>query len=175
MLESVCRVKRFHFGGKRFADDEEVETEVRKWLRQQSKDFYAAGFGALVKWWDKCISVGEVFVNKYIFSRGSNVTCFTFYIHLCHTYSLSLLLLLVILVFLTDTSIFIFRWSENWLVLALSDGRNAIISPQKERNPVSSTFCSVRHIQMIGNVLKPGNTIKEYQHHPVWVINVALF
>jgi hypothetical protein len=23
--------------GKRFADDEEVETEVRKWLRQQSK------------------------------------------------------------------------------------------------------------------------------------------
>jgi hypothetical protein len=28
----------------RFADDEEVETEVRKWLRQQSKDFCAAGF-----------------------------------------------------------------------------------------------------------------------------------
>jgi hypothetical protein len=27
---SVCRVKRFHLGGKRFADDEEVETEVRK-------------------------------------------------------------------------------------------------------------------------------------------------
>jgi hypothetical protein len=24
--------------GKLFADDEEVETEVRKWLRQQSKD-----------------------------------------------------------------------------------------------------------------------------------------
>jgi hypothetical protein len=32
--------------GKRFADDEEVDTEVRKWLRQQSKDFYAAGFDA---------------------------------------------------------------------------------------------------------------------------------
>jgi hypothetical protein len=27
--------------GKHFADDEEVETEVRKWLRQQSNDFYA--------------------------------------------------------------------------------------------------------------------------------------
>jgi hypothetical protein len=27
-----------------FTDDEEVETEVRKWLRQQLKDFYAAGF-----------------------------------------------------------------------------------------------------------------------------------
>jgi hypothetical protein len=31
---SVCRVKRFHLGGTRFADDEKVETEVRKWLRQ---------------------------------------------------------------------------------------------------------------------------------------------
>jgi histone-lysine N-methyltransferase SETMAR len=37
------------FGGKRFADDEEVETEVWKWLRQQSKDLYTAGFDALVK------------------------------------------------------------------------------------------------------------------------------
>jgi hypothetical protein len=37
--------------GKRFADDKEVETEVQKWLRQQSKDFYAVGFDALVKHW----------------------------------------------------------------------------------------------------------------------------
>jgi hypothetical protein len=51
-------------GGKRFADDEEVETEVRKWLRQQSKDFCAAGFDALVKRWDKCISVGGGYVEK---------------------------------------------------------------------------------------------------------------
>jgi hypothetical protein len=28
-----------------------------KWLRQQSKYFYAAGFDALVKRWDKCINV----------------------------------------------------------------------------------------------------------------------
>jgi histone-lysine N-methyltransferase SETMAR len=35
--------------GKRFAGGEDIETEVRKWLRQQSKDFYAAGFEALVK------------------------------------------------------------------------------------------------------------------------------
>jgi hypothetical protein len=35
--------------GKRFADDEEVETEVQKWLRQQPKDLWAAGFDALVK------------------------------------------------------------------------------------------------------------------------------
>jgi hypothetical protein len=54
---SVCRVKRFSLGGKRFADDEGIETEVRKWLRQKSKYFYAAGFDALAKRWDKCISV----------------------------------------------------------------------------------------------------------------------
>jgi hypothetical protein len=50
--------------GKRFADDEEVETEVRKWLRQQPKYFYAAGFDALVKRWDKCINVGGGYVGK---------------------------------------------------------------------------------------------------------------
>jgi hypothetical protein len=31
---SVCHVKRLHLGGKRFADDEKVETVVQKWLRQ---------------------------------------------------------------------------------------------------------------------------------------------
>jgi hypothetical protein len=41
--------KAVHLCGKRFAEDEEVETEVLKWLRQQSKDFYAAGFDPLVK------------------------------------------------------------------------------------------------------------------------------
>jgi hypothetical protein len=30
-------------------DDEEVEKEVPKWLRQQLKDFYAVGFNMLVK------------------------------------------------------------------------------------------------------------------------------
>jgi cation transport regulator ChaB len=51
-------------GDKHFADDEEVETEVRKWLRQQPKDFYAAGFNALVKRWDKCINTGRGYVGK---------------------------------------------------------------------------------------------------------------
>jgi hypothetical protein len=46
-----------HLGGKRLADEEEVETEVWKWLRQQSKDLYAADFGALVKRWEKCVNV----------------------------------------------------------------------------------------------------------------------
>jgi hypothetical protein len=48
--------------GKRFSEDEEVETEVRKYLRQQSKDFYSVGFDALVKRWDQCISVGGGYV-----------------------------------------------------------------------------------------------------------------
>jgi hypothetical protein len=61
---SVCRVKRSRLGGKRFADDEEVETEVREWLRQQSKYFCAAGFDALVKRWDKYINVGGGCVEK---------------------------------------------------------------------------------------------------------------
>jgi hypothetical protein len=45
-------------------DEEEVETEMRKWLRQQSKDFHAAGFDALLKLWDKYISVGGGYVEK---------------------------------------------------------------------------------------------------------------
>jgi hypothetical protein len=63
-LGNVCRVKRFRLGGRRFADDEEVETELRKWLRQQSKDSYAAGLDALVKRWDECISVVAGYVEK---------------------------------------------------------------------------------------------------------------
>jgi hypothetical protein len=50
--------------GKSFADDEEVEMEVRKWLRQQSNDFYAAGCDALVKRWDNCIDVGGGYFEK---------------------------------------------------------------------------------------------------------------
>jgi hypothetical protein len=57
LLPSVWPAKT-HLGGKCFGDDEEVETEVRKWLRQRSEGFYAAGFDALVKRWEKFISVG---------------------------------------------------------------------------------------------------------------------
>jgi hypothetical protein len=50
--------------GRHFADDEEIETEVRKWLTQQSKDLYAAGFDALVKRGDEYINVGGEYVKK---------------------------------------------------------------------------------------------------------------
>jgi hypothetical protein len=79
MLGNVCRVKLFNLGGKRFSDDEEVETEVRKWLRQQSKDIHAAGFDELLKRLDKFINVGGGYVEKYnFFHPGSNITYFRF-------------------------------------------------------------------------------------------------
>jgi hypothetical protein len=85
---SVCRVKRFitgplenHLGGKRIADDKEVETEVRKWLRTVRR-LLCCGFDALVKRWDKCINVAGGYVEKQMFFPGSNITRFTFYIHL---------------------------------------------------------------------------------------------
>jgi hypothetical protein len=66
------------FGGR------EVETEVRKWLRQQSKDFHAAGFDATGEamgevyqcWWRICQEI-----NVFFFP-GLNITYFTFYINL---------------------------------------------------------------------------------------------
>jgi hypothetical protein len=54
-------VEKFSQGRSEVADD---ETEVRKWLRQQSKDFYAAGLDALIKRWDKFIYVGGGYVEK---------------------------------------------------------------------------------------------------------------
>jgi hypothetical protein len=65
-------------GGKRFADDGEVEMEMCKWLRQQSKDFYAAGFDALVNQWDKCINVGGGLcqeMNVFFLVQISHVLC----------------------------------------------------------------------------------------------------
>jgi hypothetical protein len=60
--------------GNIFADDEEFETEVRKWLRQQSKDFYAAGFRHTGKtmgqvhqcWWRICREINVLFFQVRI-------------------------------------------------------------------------------------------------------------
>jgi hypothetical protein len=59
---SVCRVKRF--SGKSFADDEEVETEMRKWLRQQSKYLYYCGFRYTGK------AMGQVYQSWSRICRG---------------------------------------------------------------------------------------------------------
>jgi hypothetical protein len=54
-------VEKFCQGRSKVSDD---ETEVRMWLRQQSKYFYAAGIDALVKRRDKFIKVGGGYVEK---------------------------------------------------------------------------------------------------------------
>jgi hypothetical protein len=62
---SVCRVKRFTAGSINSFKDEEVVTEVRKWLRQQSKD---CGFRRASKamghlyqcWWRICREINVV-------------------------------------------------------------------------------------------------------------------
>jgi hypothetical protein len=41
-----------------------VETEVRKWQRQQSKDFYVACFNSLIKSLNEYINVGSGYVEK---------------------------------------------------------------------------------------------------------------
>jgi hypothetical protein len=65
---SVCHVKRFITGSrnslKDFRKSQMIPDQVRKWLRQQSKEFYAAGFEALVKRCDKYINVGEGYFEK---------------------------------------------------------------------------------------------------------------
>jgi hypothetical protein len=81
LWEVFCGVKRFTTGSRNslrhFRKSQMMPVQVRKWLRQQSKDFYAAGFDALVKRWDKCTNVGEdMSRNKCFFFSVSNITCF---------------------------------------------------------------------------------------------------
>jgi hypothetical protein len=47
---------------------EVAETTVKK--------FYAAGFDALVKRWDKCITAGGAYFDKYMFFPGWNIMFF---------------------------------------------------------------------------------------------------
>jgi hypothetical protein len=80
-VSSVFRVERFAALVANISMmTKEVEIWVRKWLRQQSKDFYAAGFNALVKRWEICVLVEDTSRNNFF--SGSNITCFMFYVHL---------------------------------------------------------------------------------------------
>jgi hypothetical protein len=46
------------------------------------KNFYAEGLDVLVKRWNKCINVGGGHVEGSMSYPASNITCFTFYMHL---------------------------------------------------------------------------------------------
>jgi hypothetical protein len=65
---SVCGAKRFIIDSRNSLKDirksQMTPDQIRKWLRQQSKVFCAAGFEAVVKRWDKCINVGGGYVEK---------------------------------------------------------------------------------------------------------------
>lgn len=50
--------------GKRFSSDAEVITEVRKWCRGKSSDFFRDGLAKLVLRWRKCIAVNGDYVEK---------------------------------------------------------------------------------------------------------------
>jgi hypothetical protein len=69
---SVCRIKCFTTGSRNSLKNvrklQMMPDQVRKWLRQQSKDFYAAGFDALVKRWE-----GQVYQYWWRICREINV------------------------------------------------------------------------------------------------------
>jgi hypothetical protein len=75
---SVYHVKPFTTGSRISLKDvrksQMMPDQMRMRLRQQSEDFYAAGFDALVNQWDKCISVGGGYVEKLMFLPSMNVT-----------------------------------------------------------------------------------------------------
>ncbi|GBO03193.1 hypothetical protein AVEN_206108-1 [Araneus ventricosus] len=58
-----------HLGGKLSAGDDDVQQEVLLRMRQQPKEFYAAGIGALMKRWDKCINIGGDYLKNKIVSK----------------------------------------------------------------------------------------------------------
>jgi hypothetical protein len=67
-MGSVCRVKRFKTESrnslKGVPKSQMMPDQGRKWLTQQSIDFYAVGFDVMVKRWNMCINVGAGYVEK---------------------------------------------------------------------------------------------------------------
>ncbi|GBN69696.1 hypothetical protein AVEN_107836-1 [Araneus ventricosus] len=62
-FSSVGPLKQ-HPGCKHFADDDDVQHDVLLWMRQQPKEFHAAGIGVMIKRWDKCINIGGDYIEK---------------------------------------------------------------------------------------------------------------
>jgi hypothetical protein len=81
VMQFTTGIRNCHVGDRRSADDEEVETEMLKRLRTV-KRLLCCGFrhtsivmGQLYQcWWRICRELNVL--------SGSNITCFTFYIHL---------------------------------------------------------------------------------------------
>ena len=48
--------------GKHYNNDEEVKTAVKKWLYEQSPEFYEAGIHVLIRRWNSAIERGGDYV-----------------------------------------------------------------------------------------------------------------
>jgi hypothetical protein len=80
MVGSVCRVKRFTTLSRNSLKDVRMSQMMSdQVLRQQLKDFYAAGFDALVKRCDNCCL--RICLEK-MFCPCSNIIYFMFYTYL---------------------------------------------------------------------------------------------
>jgi hypothetical protein len=55
---------KHNLSAEHFPDAKATEREVTARIRQQPKEFYAAGFQGLVKGWDKCLNVQGDYVEK---------------------------------------------------------------------------------------------------------------
>jgi hypothetical protein len=75
-VRSVCRVQPFTTGWQTFRRWWRGWNGGAKWLRQQSKDVYDAGFDALVARWDKCIDVGGGYGENFFFRFEYHMFCF---------------------------------------------------------------------------------------------------
>lgn len=53
-----------HLGGQKFDTDDEVCQVVLQWLKDQPKEFYAAGMQKIVARWEKCVAVAGDYVEK---------------------------------------------------------------------------------------------------------------
>jgi hypothetical protein len=89
---SVSCVKRFTNGSRNSLKDvrksRDMPDQVRKWLRQQSKYFYAAGFDALIKRWDKCVNVGAIYVEKQmLFPPQVRISYVLHFISICDLFT----------------------------------------------------------------------------------------
>ena len=51
-------------GGKHDSSDKKVKSVVKKWLKEQSTEFYGAGIHALIRRWNIAIEKNAEYVEK---------------------------------------------------------------------------------------------------------------
>jgi hypothetical protein len=147
--------------GKRFADDEEVKTEVLKWLRQQSKDVYAASFDPLVKRW------GEVYQCWWRICRD---TIFFFQFRISHILRFISNFWPIYCLFLVNTKFFPV-WQNVWNVKIKECSTCKIMySWQSHHDPTDllhSSHFQVRYWLIEGKHVVPFSGIR--LRHQVWI------